>query len=152
MKLKFLLLLFSCAILLSLIIPSQPTKAQSSDTETLAVSHLSAEELSKQIVKSDWLKSSLPQTCTTTTQTGNYPTYGPAVNLVEKLANGSQVELAPAYPPAGYFIFYSLLKEGDTYYLWSNSLQYNGPNYQSKEQRLESQDGLVWHNRSDTNL
>jgi uncharacterized repeat protein (TIGR01451 family) len=43
------------------------------------------------------------------------------------------------------------LKEGDTYYLWLNSYKTSLPR-NGIEQRLESQDGLVWRNRTDTDL
>jgi hypothetical protein len=47
-----------------------------------------------------------------------------------------------------------ILKEGDTFHLWVSSRVRTGSlgNATSKEEWFESQDGLVWRNRTDTNL
>lgn len=74
------------------------------------------------------------------------PAYGIADLLLEDLGGGTTVELTPAHEGFGHF---DILRDGDTNYLWVNSDIY--PSY-GAEQRLESTDGLVWHNRTDTNL
>lgn len=81
-----------------------------------------------------------------TANAASTPQYDTATLLMEDLGGGTTVELSPAHDSFGHFY---ILQEGDTYYLWVNSGIY--PDY-GAEQRLESQDGLVWHNRTDTNL
>jgi hypothetical protein len=83
-----------------------------------------------------------------TTNAASVPQYGTATLLMEDLGGGSIVELAPAHDNDQLYSFY-ILPEGDTYYLWLNSVTY--PDY-GIEQRLESEDGLVWHDRTNTNL
>ena len=91
-------------------------------------------------------------------QQTNVPVYGPAVILMEDIG-GSIIEMLPAYAGTSNildirFFSFDILKEGDTYYLWLNSWVRAGAitDVFSKEQRFESQDGLVWSNRTDTNL
>lgn len=74
------------------------------------------------------------------------PQYDIATLLMEDLGGGTIIELAPAHETFGSLY---ILQEEDTYYLWVNSYIY--PDY-GIEQRLESEDGLVWSNRTDTNL
>lgn len=81
-----------------------------------------------------------------TASTTSTPQYDTATLLMEDLGGETIVELASALTTFGNFY---ILPEGDTHYLWLDNLDY--PNY-GIEQRLESQDGLVWHNRTDTNL
>lgn len=86
--------------------------------------------------------------------------YGKAVPLLEEL-DGSVVELLPAYAAIpntfqNEFGAFKILKEGDTYYLWVGSNVHedrnSSPNPSSIEQRFESRNGLVWCNRTNTNL
>jgi len=81
-----------------------------------------------------------------TASTASTSQYGTATILMEDLGGGTTVELAPAHESFGHFY---ILQEGDVYYLWVNSTIY--PDY-GAEQRLESNDGLIWSNRTDTNL
>jgi hypothetical protein len=81
-----------------------------------------------------------------TASTASTSQYGTATILMEDLGGGTTVELTSALTTFGNFY---ILPEGDTYYLWLDNLDY--PDY-GLEQRLESQDGLVWHDRTDTNL
>jgi hypothetical protein len=84
------------------------------------------------------------------TQT-TWPAYGPATVLLEDQA-GFVSELSPAYANSGFSAFY-ILNEGNSYTLWLGSiLNTNGDDYDSIEQRFESQDGVVWRNRTNTNL
>jgi len=76
-----------------------------------------------------------------------YPPYLEATVLLEDVG-GHTVELTSALETLGYF---SIVKEGGTYYLWLNNCKSTQPRL-GVEQRLESQDGLVWHNRTDTDL
>ncbi|MBN1979630.1 MAG: hypothetical protein JW918_19720 [Anaerolineae bacterium] len=81
-----------------------------------------------------------------TASTASTPQYDTATLLLEDLGGGTTVELTSALTTFGNFY---ILPEGDSYYLWLDNLDY--PDY-GIEQRLESQDGLVWHDRTDTNL
>jgi hypothetical protein len=85
--------------------------------------------------------------------------YGEAILLLEN-QGASPIELLSAYAgtPNSYqnrFGTFKILKEGDIYYLWIGSiLHLNGniPNPSSVVQRFESRNGLVWCNRTNTNL
>lgn len=83
------------------------------------------------------------------TQT-TWPAYGPATILLED-QGGTVSELSPAYVNGGFATSY-ILQEGNSYYLWLGSVQKSGSAFDSIEQRFESQDGLIWHNRTNTNL
>jgi hypothetical protein len=85
--------------------------------------------------------------------------YSEAIPLLEN-QGASPVELLSAYAgtPNSFqnrFGTFKILKEGDIYYLWIGSLLHvngNIPNPSSVEQRFESRNGLVWCNRTNTNL
>jgi hypothetical protein len=85
--------------------------------------------------------------------------YGQAIPLLEELTT-STVELLPAFAAItdtfqNRFGTFKILKEGDIYYLWIGSFVHrNGlpNNPPSIEQRFESRNGLVWCNRTNTNL
>jgi hypothetical protein len=79
-----------------------------------------------------------------------WPAYGPVTVLLED-QGGSLSELLPAYANGGFSSLY-ILKEGNSCYLWLGSGFVSGSIYNSIEQRFESEDGLVWHNRTNTNL
>jgi hypothetical protein len=80
-----------------------------------------------------------------------WPAYGPVTVSLED-QGGSLAELSPAYVDSRFSSFY-ILKEGNSYYLWLGSiLRSNGDHHDSVEQRFESEDGLVWRNRTNTNL
>ena len=81
-----------------------------------------------------------------TASPASIPQYDTATLLMEDLGGGTIVELSPINERFGNFC---ILQEEDTYYLWINNIDY--PHY-GIEQRLESQDGLIWYNRTDTNL
>ncbi|MGB0383675.1 MAG: FG-GAP-like repeat-containing protein [Ardenticatenaceae bacterium] len=83
-------------------------------------------------------------------QRNNPSAYRTATVLLEDLG-GSTAELAPAYTEGAFKSFY-IFKEENGYSLWVNNFNYRHPYYDSKEQKLESQDGLLWSNRTDTNL
>jgi hypothetical protein len=86
------------------------------------------------------------------------PMYTTATLLLEDLGGATTPLLTPytTVPNTleNTFHFFTILKEGDTYYLWIAAGQRTGTmaNVTSIEQRFESQDGLVWRNRSNTNL
>ncbi|MCL4299362.1 MAG: DUF11 domain-containing protein [Anaerolineae bacterium] len=86
--------------------------------------------------------------------------YGRAIPLLEEVG-GSAIELLPAYAaiPSTFqnkFGPFKILKEGDIYYLWIGSNVHKDSNYSANpssiEQRFESLNGLVWCNRTNTNL
>jgi hypothetical protein len=79
-----------------------------------------------------------------------WPAYGPATILLED-QGGSLSELLPAYADGDFTTSY-ILKEGNSYYLWLGNVRHSGSAYDSIEQRFESEDGLVWRNRTNTNL
>lgn len=83
-----------------------------------------------------------------TLEVANTPVYDPAVVLLEDVG-GDLVELASAFD--SFLDFFTILMEGDTYYMWLNSNERSVPR-QGIEQRFESADGLIWSNRTDTNL
>lgn len=91
-------------------------------------------------------------------QRDTLPVYGPVIDLQEE--NGGTVsDLPPAYvnvnnPIDLAFRSFTILKEGNTYYMWLGSKVTVGSNnnHTSIVQRFESQDGLTWYNRTDTNL
>jgi hypothetical protein len=83
------------------------------------------------------------------TQT-TWPAYGPVTILLED-QGGSVSELSSVYADGGFSSF-SILKEGSIYYLWLGSGRGSSGNFESIEQRFESEDGLVWRNRTNTNL
>lgn len=74
--------------------------------------------------------------------------YATATVLLEDTGE-TTVELSSALDKLGSF---SILSEGSTYSLWLNSYKTTPLPREGIEQRLESQDGLVWRNRTDTNL
>jgi hypothetical protein len=78
------------------------------------------------------------------------PMYSTATLLLED-QGGVITDLLPAYINGSFGSFY-ILKEGDIYYLWLNSVYRNGATINSITQRFESQDGPVWRNRTNTNL
>lgn len=91
-------------------------------------------------------------------QAADPPTYGPAAILQEDLGD-SVIDVSLAYSGMDDLIErgtyrFNILKEDNTYYLWLNSMIRPGAinNVWSIEQRLESDDGLIWRNRTDTNL
>ncbi len=77
--------------------------------------------------------------------------YLTATMLLERLDNGQQIELLPNQD---YKVFEQLyiLPEGDHFTLWLNNRNTTSGRLIAEEQRLESQDGLVWTNRTATNL
>src|SRR6185295_1335095 len=84
--------------------------------------------------------------------------YGYAILLLENLGS-STTELLSAYSGAPNSLessldSFSIIKEGDTYYLWlASRLRTSVTNTNvSIEQRFESKNGLVWCNRTNTNL
>ena len=80
-----------------------------------------------------------------------WPAYGPVTILLED-QGGSVAELSFTHPD-NFLTSFSILKEGSIYYLWLNNVNnISTGNYDSVEQRFESEDGLVWHNRMNTNL
>ncbi|MCB0194376.1 MAG: hypothetical protein KDJ65_20670 [Anaerolineae bacterium] len=78
----------------------------------------------------------------------SYPIYSTATVLLEDVG-GNTVALSSVLDELRYI---SILKEGSTYYLWLNSTRTNPRPRSGIEQRLESQDGLIWSNRTDTDL
>ncbi len=74
--------------------------------------------------------------------------YSTATLLLED-TGGRTVELSSTLDHLGRF---SILVEGDTYYLWLNSEKREPLPYMGVEHRFESQDRLVWRNRAETNL
>ncbi len=74
--------------------------------------------------------------------------YSTATLLLED-TGGRTVELSSTLDHLGRF---AILAEGDTYYLWLNSEKREPLPYMGVEHRFESQDGLVWRNRAETNL
>lgn len=83
-------------------------------------------------------------------QLAGFPAYGQAT-LLQEDTGSAIVDLLPTYAN-GHFVAFYILQDGGTYYLWLNNIQTNGVAYLSVEQRFESQDGLLWSNRTDTNL
>ncbi len=71
--------------------------------------------------------------------------------VLRENSGGELIELASAYPH-GYFQSFFILRQGDRYYLWLNSIYYNDSQRDAKTQRFESTDGLLWSQRTDTNL
>lgn len=61
-------------------------------------------------------------------------------------------QILPLEPSFGRFGNFALLQEDKTFYLWLSSYQNKDLPRQGIEQRLESLDGLLWLNRTDTNL
>jgi hypothetical protein len=82
------------------------------------------------------------------TQT-TWPAYGRVTVLLED-RGGSLSELSPAYAGGGFASLYIL--EEDSYYLWLGTIRGSDPTFDSIDQRFESEDGLVWRNRTNTNL
>lgn len=85
-------------------------------------------------------------------------TYSSATVLLEDVG-GLPTPLLSAYANTPnnlevYLGSFDILKEGNTYYLWLNSRTQTGSlyNFTSNEQRFESNDGLTWRNRTNTNL
>jgi hypothetical protein len=93
-----------------------------------------------------------------TTQQITQPIYGSATILLEDLGGSTTILLSPyaniTNTLENALGSFNILKEGDTYYLWLGSRVRTGTlsNVTSIEQRFESQDGLVWHDRTNTNL
>ena len=81
------------------------------------------------------------------------PQYTTADVLLEDLG-GPPVELLPANISGHNLLrLFSILQDGGTYYMWLNtSDDLGGSSWPGVEQRFESQDGLVWQNRTTTNL
>ena len=84
------------------------------------------------------------------------PQYKTADVLLEDLG-GPPVELLPAnISSTNQFLHFAILEDGGTYYLWLNTSLHQDAvsqsNRPSVEQRFESQNGLIWRNRTDTNL
>jgi Mg-chelatase subunit ChlD len=71
--------------------------------------------------------------------------------LLERLDNGQEIELLPDQAYRVFEQFY-ILPEGDHFTLWLNNRNATSGRRIAEEQRLESQDGLVWTNRTATNL
>jgi uncharacterized repeat protein (TIGR01451 family) len=93
-----------------------------------------------------------------TAQQAGWPLYGPVTPLLEDVGGATTILLSPysttintVENALGSF---DIVREGDTYYLWLGSRLRTGTrdNVTSIEQRFESQDGLVWRHRTDTNL
>jgi hypothetical protein len=87
-----------------------------------------------------------------------HPIYSTATLLLEDVG-GSTIILRSPYSTTTSTIEHALgpfdiVQEGDTYYLWLGSRNQTGSgcNVASIEQRFESQDGLMWRNRANTNL
>ena len=76
------------------------------------------------------------------------PVYLTSTVLLEDVG-GAVVELAPAF--GGYLQYFTIMQEGDMYYMWLNSNKRSLPRF-GVEQRFQSQDGLVWSDRTNTNL
>lgn len=77
--------------------------------------------------------------------------YLTATILLERLDNGEVVELLPDQAYRVFEQFY-ILPEADHFTLWLNNRNTTSGRLIAEEQRLESQDGLVWTNRTATNL
>ncbi|MCB8923178.1 MAG: PKD domain-containing protein [Ardenticatenaceae bacterium] len=89
------------------------------------------------------------QTISTTSIT--HPVYLTATLLLERLPNGDLTELVPPLPQ-WQFRYMSILPENDAWRMWLNN-QYHSPGQRvAVEQYLESEDGIIWSNRTDTNL
>jgi uncharacterized repeat protein (TIGR01451 family) len=91
-------------------------------------------------------------------QLAGFPAYGP-VTVLQEDTGSSIIDLLPAYANItdnleNMFGVFFIHKEGDTYLLWLGSRVRTDSfgNVSSVDQRFESQDGLVWRNRTDTNL
>ncbi len=161
MKLKSSILLYFIMILSLIIIGGrQLGLTQSSDDgtgnalqQTITGDKVEDRFLNQTMRDNDW------QNLMAVNQQMSYPpTYGPATTLLEDVG-GSIVDLLPAYASINDsfengFGSFEIYKEGDIYYLWLNSRVRVETlcNVFSIEQRFESQDGLLWRNRTDTNL
>lgn len=89
--------------------------------------------------------------------TSVFPKYGPITNLLEEV-NGTQVELQSAYIDTATtferrFGSFKIIKENGQYVMWvNNRISTDASHHQSVEQRLVSDDGFVWYDRTNTNL
>ncbi len=79
------------------------------------------------------------------------PIYLTSTALLEKLDNGNIVEMLPAPGTDMVFDSFYIMPEDDKFTLWLNNKVWGGQGV-SVEQWMESQDGLVWENRVNTNL
>ncbi len=87
----------------------------------------------------------------TNTFTDVFPLYLTATMLMEQLNNGNLVELTPVMTNWWFDHFY-ILPEEASYTLWLNNKYQPAGSRVAVEQHLQSEDGLIWYNRTDTNL
>lgn len=87
----------------------------------------------------------------THTFTDVFPLYLTATILMEQLDNGNLVELTPVMTNWWFDHFY-ILPEEASYTLWLNNKYQPAGSRVAVEQHLQSEDGLIWYNRTDTNL
>ncbi|MBE2198790.1 MAG: PKD domain-containing protein, partial [Anaerolinea sp.] len=80
-----------------------------------------------------------------------YPVYLTATLLIEELPDGTQIELIPS-PTYHIFDAMFILPEDEHFTMWVSNRNITVGGQTSVEQYLESQDGLVWTNRTNTNL
>lgn len=156
-KLLFVIVLSSLLLSVSLLIITQaPSRAAGKSTSIESSSTTNTAIVTSTITNVTSLLCDDPNLTQPITPTGQ--TYSEAVPLLEQLG-ASTTELQSAYVGTPNALEksldeFSILKEGDTYYLWIASRLKTGPSslINTIEQRLESKNGLVWCNRTNTNL